>query len=120
MLTRCQFHSRLLATLAATALPRTGIAASGVADLYLNRLTFGATPDGRAAFGDPAAWLEDQLAQPVSHLDLDARLAAARLRISYEAGKDENGNSWRALDELRSLATLNRDPAELLYCIDWD
>ncbi len=119
MLTRRQFHSRLFAALAAAALPVPGFAASREADLYLNRLSFGATPEDRAGFGGPVAWLEEQLALAASDPGLDKRLAKARLRISYEAGGDENGHKWRALDELRPLG-LGRDPAELLYCIDWE
>lgn len=119
MLTRRQFHSRLFSALAASALPMPAFARSREADLYLNRLTFGATPDDRARFGGPVAWLEEQLALAASDPGLDQRLAKARLRISYEAGGDENGHKWRALDELRTLG-LGRDPAELLYCIDWE
>ncbi len=120
MLTRREFHSRLMASLAVTALPLPAVAATSSADLYLNRLTFGATDADRAAFGDPAVWLEDQLARPVADPDLTRRLAEARLKIAYEAGKDENGHSWPAMDQLRPLTALHADPAELLYCIDWE
>ena len=120
MLTRRQFHSRLLAALAASALPQPGFAASSSADLYLNRLTFGTTPQDSAAFRDPAVWLDEQLARPPSDPDLSQRLTKARLRITYEAGGDENGRKWQALDELRPLSALFADPAAQLYCIDWD
>ena len=119
MLTRRAFHGRLLAALAATALPVPALAATD-GDLYLNRLTFGATPDARNSFGDPVAWLEDQLSRPAGDEGLTRRLADARLRIAYEAGKDENGHTWPATDQLRGLTALNADPADLLYCIDWE
>ena len=120
MLTRRQFHTRLIASLAASALPiqlRANV--TSASDLWLNRLTFGATPDSRATFSDPLAWLDAQLAMPVSDAGLDARLAAARLRISYAAGSDENKHNWGAMDELRPLTTLTNDPADQLHCIDW-
>jgi uncharacterized protein (DUF1800 family) len=120
MITRRQFHSRLMATLAATALPRPSFAATTQADLYLNRLTFGATPTDRANFTDPLAWLDDQLSRPASDPSLTARLSAARLRITYDANSDENGRTWPAADELRPLKTLTAPPADQLYCIDWD
>lgn len=121
MLTRRQFHTRLIASLAASVLPfqmRANVASAS--DLWLNRLTFGATPQSRAVFGDPMAWLETQLAMPVADAALDARLAAAKLRISYEAGSDENNHNWPAKNELRPLTTLTNDPADQLHCIDWD
>ena len=117
MLTRREFHSRLLAALAVTAVPVPAAAAAG-GGLYLNRLTFGARSGEEVA--DPVAWLEDQLAMPAADDGLTARLAAARLRIAYAAGKDQNGQSWPARDEVRPLTTLTADPAELLYCIDWE
>ena len=89
-------------------------------DLWLNRLTFGATAADRAAFGDPLAWLDDQLTRPADDASLTARLSAARLRITYEAGVDENGRTWTAMDELRPLATLTADAADQLHCIDWE
>ena len=50
MLTRREFHCRLLAALAATALPRPALVTTPAAILYPNRLTFGATPDDRIAY----------------------------------------------------------------------
>ena len=121
MLTRRQFHARLFASLAAACVPLQlrATVASG-SDLWLNRLSFGATPDTRAGFTDPISWLETQLAMPVADAGLDARLTAARLRMSYDAGSDENGHNWPARDELRALNALNNDPADQLYCIDWE
>lgn len=117
MLTRRAFHSRLMAALAATALPRPAGAAESAA-LHLNRLTFGITADDR--MGDPLDWLDQQLAMPPEDAALTARLAAARLRIAYDAGTDENGHSWPARDEQRPLTALQADPADLIYCIDWE
>ena len=121
MLTRRQFHARLIASFAAAAAPfQLRATVASASDLWLNRLTFGATPATRAAFGDPTAWLNAQLALPVADAELDARLASARLRMSYDAGSDENGHNWPARDELRALSALNNDPADQLYCIDWE
>jgi uncharacterized protein (DUF1800 family) len=123
MLTRRAFHSRLLASVAALNLPRAAFAGSASEPnrLYLNRLTFGANADSLAEIADlgPAQWLDRQLAMPASDPDLDARLQSARLRIAYEAESDENGNSWPALDELRPLAALAADPADLVRLVDW-
>jgi uncharacterized protein (DUF1800 family) len=116
MLTRREFHTRLIAAFATTAVPMPAAAAGGA--LYLNRLTFGARPQDEVA--DPVAWLEDQLTRPAADAELTARLAAARLRIAYQAGQDQNGHAWPARDELRPLGALTADPAELLYCIDWE
>ena len=125
MLTRRQFHSRLMASFATLALPlplqaeTTAVAAE---DLWLNRLTFGATGDSRAAFLrlGASAWLEDQLAMPSSDPGLTDRLKTALLRISYDAGSDENGHSWKATNELRPLTALFSDPKDQLFCIDWE
>lgn len=90
-------------------------------DLWLNRLTFGATPASRARFAKlgAAAWLEAQLA-PGPDPDLDARLAAARLRIAYEAGTDGTHGRWKACDELRPLSHLTAPPEAALALLDWD
>lgn len=120
MLTRRQFHTRLMAALATTALPLPSFANTSNADLYLNRLTFGATDADRAAFTDPLAWLDHQLSLPAADPTLTDRLAKAQLRITYDAGSDENGRTWPAADELRPLKTLTTDPADQLYCIDWE
>lgn len=122
MLTRRDFHARLLASLAALSLPRVAFGAGNTADLWLNRLSFGATPDSRAEFATlgPMGWLEDQLQRPMQETGLDRRLSDARLRIAYEAGSDENGRSWPATDSLRPLASLTADPVDHLRCIDWD
>ena len=65
MLSRRQFHAGLLGSLAALTLPRTALA-SPPPDLWLNRLTFGATDALRAEFTALGlnAWLDDQLSRP--------------------------------------------------------
>jgi len=120
MLTRRMFHTRLVASLALTAAPRFAGAATqtggeiSVDDIWLNRLTFGASPAARAEIAAKGrlAWLEEQLAVDAPDPELDAALAAARLRISYDAG-EENGISWPAVDELRPLELLQAPPAAL-------
>ena len=123
MLTRRSFHATLLASLAATGLPAGPLDAATPPspDLWLNRLTYGATPATRAAFHGlgPQVWLEDQLARAATDPALTDRLAAARLRITYEGGQDENGHSWPARDDLAPLASLAEGPATRLHLIQY-
>ena len=124
MITRRMFHTRLLALIAASVVPfpKIAAAATGSPDkVWLNRLTFGATPEALAQFAEMGreGWLEWQLSLPPGDPDLDGMLAAARLRISYPAGSDEDGNSWEALDEMRPLSALTADPADLVRLLDW-
>lgn len=124
MITRRMFHSQLLAALTVGSLPLAGAgqaASGGGALIWLNRLTFGATPAEIASFTSLGAegWLNRQLLMPVSDPALEDRLSRARLRISYPSGVDENGASWPGLDELRPLSTLTADPKSLLPLIDW-
>jgi len=123
MLTRRMFDVRLIAALAATALPVPGRAeVPGGADRHwLNRLTFGANDVSLAEVQKLGrqGWLERQLAMPASDPGLEARLAAARLRIAYPAGKDQDGNSWQARDELRPLSSLSATPEALLPLLDY-
>lgn len=123
MITRRMFHTRLLAALALAGSPRLARAdAPATDDLWLNRLTFGATPASRAALASRgrAAWLEDQFMMQSTDPALAARLQAARLRIVYEAGEDENGNHWAATDETRPLSLMAADPADLVHLLTWD
>ncbi len=116
MFTRRAFHQRLIALAMTTALPRMALAATGVAadEVFLNRLTFGATDTDRAALQQMgrAAWLEAQLSAPVTDAGLDQRLADAVLHIAYEAGDDGENGSWAAVDEMRPLTMLTADPAK--------
>jgi uncharacterized protein (DUF1800 family) len=124
MITRRTFHARLLAALAVASGPGAAFARApdGTADdLWLNRLTFGANAASRAAIAarGRAGWLDDQLGLGPSDPDLDARLAGARLRIAYPAGRDQHGNRWRATDELRPLQALTADPESLVRLVVW-
>src|SRR5688500_507372 len=97
-LNRRQFHGLALAALAAAiARPAFGTAPS-FARLTLNRLTFGATEAAVEEFDRQGKrdWLDAQLAMPATDDALAARLAAATLRIEYEAGNDGPGKEWAA------------------------
>ena len=122
MLTRRAFHQSLMALAMTTALPRAAMAISGNSDdVFLNRLTFGATEADRAALTrmGRAAWLDAQLTRAPDPA-LDQRLADARLRISYEAGDNGEGGMWKALDELRPFTTLFADPATFVALADFE
>ena len=125
MLTRRAFHQRLVAMAMASALPRAGFAAVdatvSAAEQFLNRLSFGANEASRAEYATlgPRGWLEAQLAMGVSDAGLDRRLEEARLRINYEAGDDPEYGKWDALDEMRPLVNLKRDPAENVRLLDF-
>jgi uncharacterized protein (DUF1800 family) len=124
MLTRRMFHTRLMAALAAALVPVPNRALAAVPEtdwLWLNRLSFGASPDSlaRMAALGREGWLDWQLSLPPSDPGLDQRLRSARLRIAYEAGEDEDGNSWPALDEARPLDSLAADPGDLVRLIEW-
>jgi uncharacterized protein (DUF1800 family) len=122
MLNRREF---MIAT-ALSALLAPGRATAALADqpgeqVFLNRLTFGATPADREALATMgrAAWLDAQFALPAREPSIEARLSNLQLRIAYDAGYDEVG-SWEAVDELRPLASLHADPATLLPLLDWE
>jgi uncharacterized protein (DUF1800 family) len=124
MLTRRMFHTRLAAALAAASMPLPKLvhaASRPEDDLWLNRLTFGASDAARdeiASLGREA-WLDLQLALPITDPGLEDRLARAQLRISYPAGQDENGSTWPEVNELRPLTALTADPADYVYLVDW-
>lgn len=120
---RRQVLSALLAFAAASLAPpvSAGSRTPSVPDeVFLNRLTFGATPADRAHLAKlgRTRWLDDQLALGPDPA-LDQRLAALRLRISYEAGDDGMLGGWPATDESRPLAALTAEPAALMPLVDW-
>ncbi|MCW1920282.1 DUF1800 domain-containing protein [Rhodobacter sp. KR11] len=118
MPTRRAFLIQALAAALAPSVLRASAPAPAISDLWLNRLTFGATPEARARFSDlgPQAWLEEQIALPDA---MAARLTAARLHMVYEAGEDGEGGTWPAMDELRPLTWLSAPPEAVLPLIDW-
>ncbi len=124
MLTRRMFQTRLLAALAAAGLPlprAAQAAAPAEDDLWLNRLTFGASAAARQEIAQLGreAWLDRQLSLPVTDPALQDRMTRAQLRVNYPADQDQNGDHWPALDELRPLAALTADPADLVRLVDW-
>ncbi len=124
MVTRRDFHKGLLGlALASLAAPR-AMANFGVNPpvVYLNRLTFGATSESIAEFERLGldGWLENQMAMPESDAALEARIAAARLQIEYEAGESDTGEPWAALAEMRHLTMLDQPAAEMVKFMDYD
>jgi uncharacterized protein (DUF1800 family) len=116
--------------LAAAAMPAGSLAARTPAEsagmppdqVFLNRLTFGATAADRTRLAKlgRTAWLDEQLALPARDAAMSTRLANLRLRISYDAGDEGMMGGWPATDELRPLTALDADPATLLPLIEWD
>ncbi len=83
----------------------------------LNRLTFGATEQSLAKAEKLgfAPWLDDQLGAFSKDENLYGILNTAYIPIEYEAGKDENGNSWSAIKEpKRPLNHLNAELASFV------
>jgi uncharacterized protein (DUF1800 family) len=124
MLTRRAFHQRLIAAALTTALPRVALASggSGLDEVFLNRLTFGATPADRSALQQMGrtAWLDAQLTAPASAPDLERRLHEAVLHIAYDAGDDGEGRTWQAIDEMRPLGMLTADPATQIDLLNFE
>ena len=123
MLDRRQVLAALLASAAASI--ASPLAARSPATLwpdevFLNRLTFGATPADRAALKQAGrqSWLDQQLSLK-GDPELDSYLASLRLRIAYEAGDDGMLGGWPAVDESRPLTSLGADPGTLMPLIDW-
>ena len=124
MVTRREFHKGLLGlALTSLAAPR-AMANFGVnpSNVYLNRLTYGSTAESLAEFERLGldGWLENQLALPESDPALEARIAAARLFIGYEAGESDSGAQWDELEEMRHLTALNAPAAEMVKFMDYD
>ena len=126
MLTRRAFHQRLVAMALLGALPRVGFASAQpavpAAEVFLNRLSFGANDASRAEYAalGPKGWLKAQLTMPVGDADLDQRLADARLRMVYEAGDDGENGGWPGVDEMRPLSALTADPADHVRLLDFE
>lgn len=91
-------------------------------ELILGRLAFGPGPAAERQHLREAglsAWLAEQLAPPEGDdPDCAARLAAARLRMRYDAGKAP-GPEYPAMDELRPLDTLAAPIAQLWPLTDY-
>ncbi len=85
----------------------------------LNRITFGARDLDEQAVNLMGweAWLEAQLAPPPGDdEDLAAHLAAQTLPIRYAAADPAaTRGTWPAVDELRPLNHLNKEPADLWF-----
>ena len=126
MLTRRAFHQRLVAMAMLGALPRVGFASAQpavpAAEVFLNRLSFGANDASRAEYAalGQKGWLEAQLAMPVGDADLDQRLADARLRMVYEADDDGENGGWPGVDEMRPLSALIADPGDHVRLLDFE
>ncbi|MGL4322054.1 MAG: DUF1800 domain-containing protein [Paracoccaceae bacterium] len=124
MLTRRAFHQSLVALAMTTALPRIAFASADdrMDEVFLNRLTFGATDADRTTLRELGreGWLAAQLAMPVMDDGLQQRLADTRLHISYEAGDDGVNGAWEAVDELRPLGYLDADPAAQVDLLNFE
>ena len=119
---RRDFHKACLAlAVSALAAPAKGVTTEAEpAGLYLNRLTFGATPSDLTDITQKGldAWLDRQL-YPQEDPDLEVLINNVRLLIEYEAGKTGQGAPWEALSEMRPISYLNTPAAELLKFLDF-
>lgn len=88
--------------------------------IVLNKLTYGPRPEDIAYLKRVGLryFVEDQLdPEKMNDDDCDSRLAAAKLHIEYEAGKEE-GKKWTALKEDRTLNYLDKDVEDLWPLVD--
>ncbi len=124
MLTRRSFHKSLAAVAIASIAggKSAGASAATPDELFLGRLTFGASPVDRAEIARTGVqeWVERQLTLPSEDDALTTRLNAVRLLIEYDEGRTEDDKPWDALSERRGLLNLETDPAELLHLLDFD
>lgn len=92
------------------------------ADLYLNRLTFGANSTSRAKFEKVGreAWIAAELAKPIEDAAISARISSAKLLIEYDAGRDDSKHSWPARKEVAPLNFVNAHGGALLPLIDYE
>jgi uncharacterized protein (DUF1800 family) len=127
-LNRRQFNTALLtAATSVFAVPRVVFAAiqpagDEMARRALNRLTFGARQDDITLFNEIGleVWLDRELAKGERDDALQDRLAKGALHIEYEAGKDENGHSWKAHKAMRPYQYLDAAATELLPLVDYE
>lgn len=121
---RRQFHGLLMAGAAAVMARGTALASSvsSPARIALNRLTFGASVEDTKRFDEMGleGWLDAELAKPEIDDALAARLSKGKLSIVYEADKDDQGHSWKAVKEVRPYQYLGVSGAKLLPLIDYD
>ncbi len=126
MLTRREFHKGLVGFALASIATRQSVKAEtppeDEATFFLNRLTYGATRQSRSEFREAGLenWLNTQLSLPARDPALEDRIRSTRLLIEYEAGRTEDGETWPALSEHRPISLLDKDPADLLYLLDFD
>ncbi|MEJ6404998.1 DUF1800 domain-containing protein [Yoonia sp. 2307UL14-13] len=120
-ITRRELHKGLLSLLVlsgtklAAATPSPDIAA-------LNRLTYGATPEGRDRFVALGlrGWLDAELAKPANDPAVQGMLDTAELHIKFDAGENDQGATWEAVDEMRPLSALKAEPADLVPLLDFE
>ncbi|CAA9253944.1 MAG: FIG00501383: hypothetical protein [uncultured Chloroflexia bacterium] len=86
--------------------------------IALNRMAYGPRPGdiGSVTNMGLASYVEQQLnPQGIDDSACEARIAAARMRITYSAG-----DGYGACNELRPLTTLNKSVSELWRLSRWD
>lgn len=92
-------------------------------NFYLSRLTFGIKPDEKPASESPPglrSWLSEQLYPPQEDdIFCQERIKQTQLRLRYDAGKLPSGQDFPAVDEMRPLASLNTDIADLWSLTDY-
>jgi uncharacterized protein (DUF1800 family) len=93
------------------------------AHVVLSRLGYGPAEGEAARFVEMGlqAWLEGQL-KPVDGDDARtaAALKAAKLRIAYEAGKNDEGDAYEARDEERGLEPRGEEIAKHWWRTKWN
>lgn len=90
---------------------------------YLSRLTFGLKPVGDTVGASPSGlrpWLAEQLKPPQEEdPTCQEHIRQTQLRLRYDAGKLPTGQDFPAVDEMRSLASLDADIADLWSLTDY-
>lgn len=95
------------------------------AHIALSRLAFGPLGDQAHQLAKQsdwlAGWLEEQLAAPAGDEDhVRQALAQARLQIEYQAGKNDDNESYEALNEQRPLTSLDKPLKDLWHLTKWN